>query len=460
MKKIYIIGAFACMFAACKPSVDITTPPLPGDADFTTYMAVGNSLTAGYADGSLYVTGQYNSYPFRLYEQLSKIKVNGGATGGFYQPYLKTDNGYPGPRLVMGYVPKCTGGSVLSPVNLPTFAPDVSDAQPYVSTGPNGQINNIAVPGVRVADYPVVGYADATNPIHNPYAARFYSTPSNSPLEELDYRERNLHPTFFTMWLGANDVLGYALAGGQGNGSLVAPPLIGNYYNTSDITPSAVFETTYNAAVDLATRHGAQGMLLNIPDITSIPYFTTIKADGLYIPRQSLADSLTAYYASMNYVFTLGYNYFIISDNAGSTRQAVPGELILLNTPMDSIVCAAWGSFKAIPKEYVLTTDEIQNIRIATSLYNQTIRGAATRYNLGFTDIAAYMTTLASGITYNGINYNATFIKGGAFSLDGIHLNPRGYALIANKIISDINAKYHSKVNTVDVNQYNGIQFP
>ena len=42
-----------------------------GKADFTRYVAVGNSLTAGYSDGALYRSGQQNSYPAMLAEQFS-----------------------------------------------------------------------------------------------------------------------------------------------------------------------------------------------------------------------------------------------------------------------------------------------------------------------------------------------------------------------------------------------------
>ncbi|NDC43173.1 MAG: hypothetical protein EBZ77_16760, partial [Chitinophagia bacterium] len=248
MKKLYIIGAFACLFAACKPSVDITTPPTAGSADFTTYMSIGNSLTAGYADNSLYLSGQLNCYPMRLYEQFSMVKT-GGATGGFYQPLLTGDNGFPGPRLVMGQVNTCTGQTIVGPVNLPTFAADPADAAPYISKGPNGQINNLAVPGIRVADYPVQGYGNPANAGYNYYAARVFNDVTGSPMDELAYRERNLHPSFFTMWMGANDVLGYALAGGQGDGSGTATPFFGNFYYTSDITPPSVFQALYDSAV-------------------------------------------------------------------------------------------------------------------------------------------------------------------------------------------------------------------
>ena len=455
MRKSYIVGALALFFTSCKPSVIVTVPNTSGDAVFTTYLAIGNSLTAGYADGSLYVTGQLNSYPNRLHEQFVLV-TDHGTTGDFIQPLMHGDMGYPQPRKVVGFVHGCLGDTSIGPVDLPNWGLDNEDAKPYVSPGPNGEINNIAVPGIRVSDYGFATYGSV-----NPYAKRFYHDQAGTPLDELQYRVSNLHPTFFTMWLGANDVLGYALAGGQGDGSGAAAPILPGLWATNDITPASVFQTNYNNAVRVATSVGARGALLNVPDIATIPFFTTIPSNGLYISRQSLADSLTAYYrGSLNYVFRLGNNQFMIKDHAGNLRQSVPGELILLTAPIDSITCLGMGSYSGIPNQYVLTTDEIQNIRSATTRYNDVISQAATRNNLAYVDMFSYMGTLQSGITFNGINYNASYIAGGAFSLDGIHLTPRGYALVANKVLEAVNTKFHSTVPLINVNKYQGVLFP
>ena len=451
MRKIYILGAFACLFAACKPSVNITVQPTAGDADFRSYLAIGNSLTAGYADGSLYATGQLNSYPQRLFEQFTQVAAPYGAQGDFKQPLLVTDNGYPAAKLLLSMVYPCVGDSTLSAINLPGYTQDAADAKRVT-----GQINNIGVPGIRVADYPVSGYGGV-----NAYAARFYNDVTKTPQDELVYRVNNTHPTFFTMWLGANDVLGYATAGGQGDGSGNAAPAFANFYNRNDITPTAIFDTAYEHAVATAVSTGAKGALINIPDITTIPFFTTIPINGLTISRQSLADSLNAFYGnSIDYKFALGSNYFVVRDHNGNMRQSVPGELILLTTPSDSLTCAGWGSVKPIPQEYVITTEELQNIRNATQRFNDIIKGVAFRRNLAYVDMYSYMSTLQSGITYNGIMYNAQYVSGGAFSLDGVHLTPRGYALVANKIIETINSYYHSTVSPVNVNKYNGVLFP
>ncbi len=460
MRKIYIIAAVAFTFAACKPSVKISAPVSPGSATFTNYLAIGNSLTAGYADNTLYLTGQINSYPQRLFEQFSMITGDRGAKGPFIQPLLHGNDGYPGAKLIMGVSTNtCTGTSSLGPMSVPNYVADPLDANVYVSPVNNGQINNIGVPGIRIADYIVPGYAS----IFNPYAARFYADPAGTPMKELKTMVNNLYPTFFTFWLGANDVLGYASNGGQGRGADSAAPVFGDFYNPNDITPTYVFEKLYDSALKIASSTGASGALINIPDITSIPAFTTIPADGLFLVRQSQADSLNAFWHTSfpDISFKIGHNLFIIQDNAGQTRQAVPGELIILSSSiLNNITCQGWGSYTPILKGSVLTTDEIQFIRTATARFNDFIEKEALKYNLAYVDMFTYLKTVAGGIAYNGIDYTAQYVSGGAFSLDGVHLTPRGYALVANEIIKTINAKYHSTIPYADVNRYNGVIFP
>ena len=52
------------------------------------------------------------------------------------------------------------------------------------------------------------------------------------------------------------------------------------------------------------------------------------------------------------------------------------------------------------------------------------------------------------------------FVSGGAFSLDGITLNPRGNALFANQFIEAMNKKYNAKIPFAAVSKYNGVIFP
>ncbi len=463
MRKIYSIGVALILLASCRPSININKDATAGNAEFTNYLAIGNSLTAGYTDGSLTVTGQLNSYPKMLFDQFSMIKVH-GAVGKFIQPLLTSDNGYPGPKyiLAMTYNPCNPADSSLGPVPYPYPLNNSADAT-YSATVNNGQINNIAVPGIRAADYKVAGYAQFAAAGNAPYALRFYNNPGTaSPNDELLFMVHNLHPTFFTMWLGSNDVLLYATKGGQGIGDGTATPAFGNFYNPADITPVSAFDSCYDLALNSAISTGASGALINIPDITSIPFFTTIPANGMTLLRQGQADTLKGYYASKGITtsFEVGSNYFMIQDHKGLTRQAVPGELILLTCPKDSITCRGWGTTKPIPDSLVLTTDEIQNVQKAVIAYNAFIKQEADLHHLAYVDMNTYFSKMPAGITYNGITYSTSFVTGGAFSLDGVHPTQRGYALIANEIIRTINAFYKSNITSLDVNKYNGVTYP
>lgn len=470
MKKIYIFGALAILFAACRPSITIDKNATAGNAVFTNYLAIGNSLTAGYGDGSLTLNGQLNSYPERLFEQFSLIKVN-GAVGPFIQPLLSGDWGYPGPKYILGmtYNECIPGDSSLAPIANTGVSDSVNGDYRYVASVNNGQINNIGVPGIRAVDYKVANYALYAKAAGAPYAYRFFYNVNASPNDELLYMVHNLHPTFFTMWLGANDVLGYALKGGQGVGNGTATPvLLPYFYNSEDISPLIAFDSCYDMALNSAISTGASGALINIPDITDLPFFTTVPANGLTLTRQGQADTLTALYASQGIKasFQVGSNYFMIQDHNGLTRQAVPGELILMTCPQDSLTCAGWGSITPkggitpIPDSLVLTTDEIQYIRAAVQNFNAFIQYEANIHHLAYVDMNSYFTTLPSGIAFNGINYTTQFVTGGAFSLDGIHPTQRGYALIANQVIQTINSFYKSNIPQIDANLYKGVTFP
>lgn len=465
MRKICIIGAVAFLFTACRPSVNISTPPAAGSAKFVNYLALGDNYTGGYTDGSLTVTGQLYSYPAMLFQQFSMIQGANAARGPFIQPLIHSDNGYPTPKLVLGmtYSVCDSTDSTLAPVLFPNFLADPIDNQRYVSPANNGQINNIGVLGIRVADLPVMGWASIVNTLNGvPYAYRFFNDPTSTPLKEIEHRVNNLYPTFFTMSYGMNDVLLYAIKGGQGDGTGNALPIALNLYSPNDITPTKVFDTNYNYAVNEAIITGASGALLNVPDITALPFFNAIPANGLVLDRQGQADTLLKFWGSSSWkkVFQPGNNFFIIRDHNNQIRQAVPGELILMTVPLDSIKCAGWGATYPIPDSFVLTTDELQFIRTATDAYNSFISFECKRHNLAYVDINALFKSLPGGIMFDGIKYNNQFVLNGAFSLDGIHMTPRGYALIANEVIKAINAAYGSTIQQLDVNKYKGITFP
>ena len=426
-----------CLFLSCKNDILPDTPD-KGNLDLSHYVAIGNSLTAGYSDGSLYLEGQLNSYPALIAKQFIAV----GGNSPFLQPLLLDEAGYPDVKSVLGYRPDClTGLSVLGPV----------DFQGSVNPGNNtnissqGPFNNIGVPGIRLIDLIIPYYAN-----FNPYSNRFMSaTEKNGTFFNYALAQK---PTFFTCWLGNNDVLGYASNGGTGNPSGIA---------LGDITPVDTFKDVYNLFIEAMVSDGAKGVLITIPDVTSTPAFSTIPFNGLVIERQSLADSLNIHHAASGLHFELGNNTFVIADaNAPGGKRKIKNEELIILSANDYIKCDGWGSFIPLPDNFVLDQEELKNINFATSAFNNIIKENAQKHHLALFDANAYMKTLSAGINWNGAKYDATFVSGGVFSLDAVHLTPKGYAIVANQIINSINIHYGSKIESLDLNNYRGTLYP
>ena len=113
MKNYKYIGLFLLSLSIASCDVDNTLPEIQADAipevalntnglDFSNYVAVGASFTAGYTDGALFIAAQENSFPNIL---ASKFALAGG--GEFNQP-LMADN-------IGGFV---AGGNVIQPPRL------------------------------------------------------------------------------------------------------------------------------------------------------------------------------------------------------------------------------------------------------------------------------------------------------------------------------------------------------
>jgi hypothetical protein len=425
-KTLLYILLFA-FFAACKPEIDDFAPS-KGDADFTRYVAIGSSFTAGFADGELYKTAQQYSYPNILASQLQKV-----GSGTFNQPLMLDDLGF-GSKKVLGYFTDCLEATSLSP--LPAGGtPNVQNFESIKSQGP---FNNMGVPGAKSFHLLVEGYG-----LRNPYFGRF-ATDASSTTVLRDAIVQN--PTFFSLGLGDYDVLSYALAGGEAD----------------SITNPVAFEQYIGYILQQLTANGAKGVIANVPDITGFPFFTTIPYNGLVLKEQAKVDALNAAYAVLGISFQLGENGFIIQDPAAPAglRQIQAGELLLLTLPQDSIKCAGWGSQKPIPMKYVLDATEISEITSAITAYNQTLTTLAGQFGLAYVDMNAYIKNIANGMVLDGVTFTSKFITGGFFSLDGIHFNPRGAACTANFFIEAINLKYNANIPKVNVTNFPGVIFP
>lgn len=462
--------------ASCENEVDLEISASAGTADFSNYVAIGNSLTAGFADGGLYEDSQNNSFPSMIAMRMAEVDPS---VGTFVQPSI-SGNG-------SGYITlDALNGT--SPV-LGAAAPDASFAQKV-----DGPFNNMGVPGIRTIDIGFEGYGadfDAGNPFF------WRMLPATAPLTTYAEAVVATNPTFFTCWLGNNDVLGYATSGGAAGVNGAPGTFLGG------ISPTPLFDQAYRGLIAGLTADGStKGVVATIPNVTDIPYFTTVPgapiipldaatAGALMSPQayggfnaavagwnnaidlQGLPESLKREMIT----FAEGNNFPVIVDNSlsdaavptpdGGTfvipkvRQLRFGELLTLTTPTSEFA-AGLGTANAIGDEYVLTTTELGYISTAISEYNAIIRNVAeTNPNVALWDAnAAFSNVVANGYTLNGVSIDARFILGGAFSLDGVHPTPRGYAWVANSFMNVINSEFGATLEPMSIGQYRGVEFP
>ena len=109
----------------------------------------------------------------------------------------------------------------------------------------------------------------------------------------------------------------------------------------------------------------------------------------------------------------------------------------------------------------VLDSAEVGLTVAAINSYNSAIIQIATANKLGVMDINAVLSKIQQGnYVIDGIPLNLGFISGGVFSLDGVHLTPRGYALVANQYIQAINATYNASISPVNPAAYRTVKLP
>jgi len=435
MKYRYIIYISLLSFIiACKPELDDFVAA-KGNADFSVYVSVGNSLTAGYSNNSLYRTSQENSFPSILAAQFKKAEG-----GDFVQPLLDGEYGILPGKLKLDYKTDCADETSVSPV------PDIGQLDDIAPVGYT--VNNLGVPGAKSFHLLAPGYGDfAGIPVGtaNPYYARFASSSISTVIGDAIAQQ----PTFYTLWVGSNDVLGYATGGGTGD----------------TITGQATFTFMMNTIVQSMNATGAKGVIAGLPDMLKSPYFafmgTQLPYNGLVLTEQAQVDALNAAYAQLGITFSLGQNPFITIDAiSGFPRQMVESDIFLLTLPSDSLKCFGMGSAIPIPHKYILDELEANNVNTHIGIYNNIIQGLADQYDLVYIDMFEMMSDLENGITNDGITITPEFVTGNAFSLDGIHLTPIGYAHVANMFIEGINKKYNSSLPKVSFAEYSSVILP
>lgn len=512
--KYLLLSLILVGFTACSEEADfLPTPdaPLPaltaGSADFSTYVAVGASFTAGFTDNALFIAGQENSFPNMLSQQFSNV---GGSSfsqplmsdniGGFLFGGAQMTNGSFGPRLFFDGA---------GPVPLP--AVPTTEA----TTNLGSTFRNMGVPGAKSFHLGVPGYG-SLNPYFGRMATSAGATVTGDAAAQL--------PSFFTLSeIGGNDVLSYATSGGVGvdqTGNFDP-----NLYGSNDITDPMVFAGAFNGTLTALMANGADGVVANIPYITDLPHFTTVphnplepsnpdfgpqiptlntifgalnqifvaigqtdrvvtfsetEASAVLIRDEDLADISATIEGALNAnpafpAFIAQFNLppaaaplvaALLGNAYGQTRQATEDDLLVL--PSSSVIgtvntqsvsdlmlqglsqtlavqFSVEGVSYGLNDQWVLIPSEQNAIAVATDAYNVTIEQAANDNGLAFVDFKAILQEASTtGISTGDYTLTTDLVVGGLVSLDGIHLTARGYSLMANEFMKAIDATYGS----------------
>jgi hypothetical protein len=146
----------------------------------------------------------------------------------------------------------------------------------------------------------------------------------------------------------------------------------------------------------------------------------------------------------------------------GQLRQVKSDDLIVLlasselgTTPDPNNPQGIIGVTIPLRDGLVLSTTEQTRITAASMAYNATIQALAGTKGLAYVDAKTALARVANGgVAYDGGVLTSQFVTGGAFSLDGVHPTPRGYAYTANLIIKAINETYDATIPTVHIGNY------
>jgi hypothetical protein len=296
-----------------------------------------------------------------------------------------------------------------------------------VNIGQAGDYQNLGVPGALAFDF-----ADSSS-YYTTNAPIFRSNPTmfvviarhRGTLAQQMLRQA---PTFISFEYGANEVLGSATAG-----------------TASLVFPSASYAAILTGAMNAihATVPNAKLAIFNVPNVAAIPFCTTFKP------------------------YTVSLSTHTVVGLVGPGKVALdPIQDLVLLTAKDSLAIGtgfpvgsynylnplAPGNGRPLLDSQVLSASEQTAIGSAITAMNNAVDSIATRPWVVKVDLNALLTSIAvNGYTVGSTHFTSAFVTGGLFSLDGVHPTDLGHAIIANAMISAVNAKFGATIPPVDL---------
>lgn len=400
---------------------DLLNPPAANaGALFNRYVAIGNSITAGFQSGGINDSTQNQSYAAILADQM----------GTEFNAPLMNRPGCP-PPYVNVFTQTRVGG--LTGADCPLYR--VTPLPEY--------LNNVAVVGAAVID--VLTNLDVDS---KPNALTTFFLGGRSQLEAA----AQVDPTFVSVWSGNNDVLGAILdPTNPGDPALVTDP--------------TTFASRYGAMMDGIDAFGSVqgGALIGVVQVALIPYLTQGRA---WLAFEAQFDALTA---PLN-AFDVSLNCFDFTPIPGTSDTAwvsvpfpVGGAMLAeANAKIDSVLGGLLAPPSLVPVTMdcsiplMVSTAEVLNMVGAVAAYNVAIAAEAAERGWAYLDPNLLLQQLVADPT--AIRPFPAFDSadpqheaapfGSALSRDGIHPSAASHVGVAEALIALINATYGTSIPT------------
>jgi hypothetical protein len=409
-RRVLFAAGLGCvlLFAACQNDVlnSPGVPPYTGGAMFQRYVAMGNSITAGFQSGGINDSTQRRSYA---------VLVAGVMRGDpFYYPSL-TNPGCPPPFTDVFTQTRLVGNATTCFFRNPALPP-------YVS--------NVAVPGAEALDLLQNGPGTGTN--SNALTQLFLG--GRTQIQAMMAAQ----PTFVSVWAGNNDVLGAATNGTNAGDSTL-------------ITPAATVQTEYTSIADAVEGTGAGALLIGVANITALPFFS--QGATYWAIKNGLVPGAT-------FPAT-----FTVSNNCAPIATTIPGargDSVLVPFPYGGALLAA-ASPPNNQARNLDCADTVAAIIVPAEL--RKLIGAVLAYNVADSTIAAQRgwAWLNPNPTLDSLRAIPTQVApfpafgsacsanpfGLAFSCDGVHPSSATHVIIARHVVGAINAKYGSAIPAI-----------
>ncbi len=407
------LGALAAL-AACESRRDILTappPPTPVNAIFASYVALGNSITAGFQSNGINDSTQQQSYAKLLATAMNTTyRYPSLAKPGCPAPIANTLTG----ALVTTGVP---AGTPQLPCYGRAFPQDTSEI-----------LTNVAVPGARTYDPANV------------------STPSSNVLTQIILKGKTqvtqalrARPTFASIWIGNNDVLIAGLTG-------LLTPVPG--VSPGIVSTQAQFQARYDTMMTQLTA-GAPGLKGILIGVAKVQYLPSLSQGGLIAASPAIRAGISA--------------------AAGTTVTVMPNctnSTSLINVPQLLIAIRKYVANNADPQGhppviscdkttsapypppvgdiFVLDPNEQTTLNATIDGYNNYISTKANTLGFAYYDPnILFAAKRASGEIPPFPNFaSGTATFGALISLDGVHPTAAAHALVARDLAAAINAKY------------------